>query len=216
MEGWVVGSEDLVMKVSDEVWEDKSTGFLEQYTGLAWRGVRYATPQRPSLSVVRSPTEAPSAAWVAWTRSPHHEHLRLAPTRSSGLVLGLAPSRSTPAGWLVESPTAGFRRRSFPKRCYDNPDFQSGFYPTICDHQHGYVVGRYMRIAKTIDGGASWLMQSNWLFDASLSGSTTLRAVVGLGENALSALAVGDRGFILFTTNGGASRDRVRTYTQLE
>jgi hypothetical protein len=31
------------MKVSEgEEWEDKSTGFLSQYTGLAWRGVRYA------------------------------------------------------------------------------------------------------------------------------------------------------------------------------
>jgi len=94
---------------------------------------------------------------------------------------------------------------SFPKRCYENPDFQSGFYPTICDHQHGWLVGSYMRIAKTTDGGDSWALQQQFAFDSSQSASTTLRAVVGLGEEASSALAVGDNGFILFTTNGGAS-----------
>jgi photosystem II stability/assembly factor-like uncharacterized protein len=51
----------------------------------------------------------------------------------------------------------------------------------ITDRQVGYAVGRYMVIAKTMDGGATWVDQENIIFNFNVPASkqsVSLRSVV--------------------------------------
>jgi photosystem II stability/assembly factor-like uncharacterized protein len=105
---------------------------------------------------------------------------------------------------------------SFPEHTYDNPSTQPGAWPVITDHQVGYVVGNDMVIAKTTDGGATWMEQDNILLNYNRPDqlqSVTLRSVVGVGTSATTLFACGSNGIVLKTTTGGATWTSLNTAT---
>ncbi|KAK3270058.1 hypothetical protein CYMTET_21542 [Cymbomonas tetramitiformis] len=119
------------------------------------------------------------------------------------------------ASWLskpttITSTGLDWHGVSFPKHCFDNPDYTPGAFFQICNYRTGFVVGKYGTIVKSDDLGETWELQNNFVF----AGRTELQSristltfhdiqAVPMEPSGLYVWVVGDQGAIFFSSDLG-------------